>query len=120
VLFPSGGGAVAAVIRDSGGAIAGGARPFINIPDATSAEASALRYGLELLETIGCTPVIVESDSLELVKVCNREVDLWLSCTAILTDCCQIAQRIGRVSFIHCRREANKVTHNLARLSYSS
>jgi hypothetical protein len=33
------GGAVAAVIRDSKGeAIAGGARPFINIPDATMAE----------------------------------------------------------------------------------
>jgi hypothetical protein len=43
-FFPSGGGAVAAVIRDSKGeAIAGGARPFLNIPDATSAEASALR-----------------------------------------------------------------------------
>jgi hypothetical protein len=79
-----------------------------------------LRYGIELLETIGCTPVIMESDSLELVKVCNREVDLWPPYTAVLTDCFQIAQRIGRVSFIHCRREANKVAHNLARLSYSS
>jgi hypothetical protein len=57
---------------------------------------------------------------MELVKVCNREVDLWLPCIAILSDYFQIAQRIGRVSFIHCRREANKVAHNLARLSYST
>jgi hypothetical protein len=67
--------------------------------------------------TIRGQPVIVESDSLEPVKVCNREVDLWLP---VLSDCFQIAQRIGRVSFIHCHREANKVAHNLARLSYSS
>jgi hypothetical protein len=94
-FFPNGGGAIAAVIRDSKGeAIVGGARPFLNIPDATSAEASALRYGLELLETIGCTPVIVESDSLELVKVCNKEVDLWLLCTAVVQ---QFSQTIFRL-----------------------
>jgi hypothetical protein len=59
-----------------GGDIAGGARPFINIPNATTALAMALKYGLQILDTIGCTPVIVESDSLELIKVCNREIDL--------------------------------------------
>jgi hypothetical protein len=62
----------------------------------------------------------VESDNLERVKVYNREIDLWLSCTAILSDCFQVAQRIGMVSFLHCPREANKVAHNLARFSYNS
>jgi ribonuclease HI len=120
-FFPHGGGVVAAVIRDSKGeAIVGGAHPITNITDVTTAEASALRYGLQVLETIGCTPVSMESDSLELVKACNREIDLWSPYTAILSDCFQIAQRIGLVSFLHYPREANKAAHNLARLSYNS
>jgi hypothetical protein len=67
-FFPHGGGAVAAVIRDSRGeAIAGGARPVTNIPNAATAKASALKYGLQVLEIMGYTPAIVESDSLKLI-----------------------------------------------------
>jgi hypothetical protein len=34
--------------------------------------------------------------------------------------CFEIAQRIDLVSFQHCPREANKVAHNLGRLSFNS
>lgn len=117
--FPSGVGAVAAVVRnDRGESIAGGAKPVENVLDAATAEAMALRHGLNILEGIGCSPVIVESDSLELINACNGVIELWSPYTAILADCFQISQRIGNISFKHCPREANKTAHNLARLSF--
>jgi hypothetical protein len=39
-----------------------------NLFDAATPEALALRHGLELLENVGCTPVIVESGNLELIN----------------------------------------------------
>jgi hypothetical protein len=119
--FPSGAGAVAAIIRDDHGkAIFGGAWPISNVIDASTAEALALKYGLDLLEHTGCSPSVVESDNLKLINTCNGVIELWSPYTAILADCFQIAQRIGLISFQHCPREANKVAHNYARLYFES
>jgi ribonuclease HI len=41
------------------------------------AEAFALGHALQVIEEIGCTPVIVESDSLELVQVFTSVIDIW-------------------------------------------
>jgi ribonuclease HI len=113
--FPNGRGAVAVVIRnDHGEVIAGGAWPKQNLLDAMTAEAEALRHGLHLIESIGCAPVTIETDCLELVQACNG-AELWSPCTPIIADCCEIAQRLGMITFQHCQREANKVAHNLAR-----
>ena len=103
-----------------GEALAGGAWPLNNLLNATVAEAMARRLGLQLLDEVGCSPIIIESDCLELINACNGETDIWSPCTAILADCFQIAHRIGRVTFKFCPREANKAAHNLARLSFDS
>uniref|UniRef100_A0A8R7NW91 RNase H type-1 domain-containing protein n=1 Tax=Triticum urartu TaxID=4572 RepID=A0A8R7NW91_TRIUA len=84
------------------------------------AEAIALQRGLELLEDLGCQPVIVESDSLEIIQACNGVIEIWSPYSAILADCFQKALRIGDVSFIHCPRKANRLAHNLARHSFDS
>ena len=68
---------------------------------------------------MGCRPVIVETDSLELVEAFNRKIDIWSPYTAILMDCFQIARRIGQISVLHCPREANEVAHEIARFCYS-
>jgi ribonuclease HI len=120
-FFPNGSGATAAVIRNSHGeAIGGGTWPLANILSPASAEAMAMKNGMMLLENIGCSPVVVESDSLDLITACNGEIELWSPYSAILADCFQIARRIGRISFQHCPREANKTAHNQARLSFES
>jgi hypothetical protein len=49
----------------------------MNILDASTAEALALRYGLTLLKDIGCSPTIVESDNLELMNDCNGTDEIW-------------------------------------------
>jgi hypothetical protein len=71
-------GTAAAVIQnDCGQAIAGGVWTLMNILDASTAEALALRYGLTLLKDIGCSPTIVESDNLELMNDCNGTDEIW-------------------------------------------
>lgn len=119
--FEDGSGASGAVVRDDkGAAVAGAAKVFDHLLDLTIAEAFALQGGLELVESLGCVPVIVESDSLELIQACNGIIEIWSPYTAILADCFQKAQRIGNISFQHCPREANMVAHNLAKHAYDT
>jgi hypothetical protein len=87
--------------------------------DARVAEAEALRHGLQMIENLGCSPVIVESDCLELVGTCNG-AEIWGPYTPILADCFQMCQRLGMIKFQHCPREVNKVAHNLAKLCFES
>jgi hypothetical protein len=91
-----------------------------NILDASTAEAISLKRGLELLENFQCSPTIVESDNIEVVNACNGEIEIWTPNTAIIMDCFQIAQRIGRISFKYYPRDSNRVAHNLARYSFDT
>jgi ribonuclease HI len=119
-FYPNGMGAVAVVIHnDHGEVIVGGAWPKLNLLDATTAEAEALRHGLQMIEIVGCSPVIVESDCLQLIDACNG-ADLWGPYTSILADCFQISQRHGVITFQYCPREVNKVAYNLARFCFQS
>jgi hypothetical protein len=97
-----------AVIRNCRGeVIAGGSWPLFQTLDATTAEALALRHGLLLLEEIGYSPTVVESDCLELINNCSGETEVWGPHAHILPDCLHISRRISNISFKHCLREAN-------------
>ena len=85
----NGEGAAGVVLRnDKGEAVAGGCWPLSNLLDATTAEALALQKGFMLIEQLGCSPVTIETDSLELVQAYNGVIDIWSPYTAILVDCC--------------------------------
>jgi ribonuclease HI len=115
-FFPNGFGAIASVLHNSRGeAVVGRACPKINLSDATTMEAEAIQQDLSLVEGLGVTLVIIESNNLELINACNGVTELWGPYTAIMMECFQISQRIGSISFQFCPREANKVAHNLAR-----
>ena len=88
--------------------------------DAATAEAIALQSGLNFIEDMGCAPVIIETDSLELMQDFNGVIEIWSPYAAILSDCFQRARRIGNVTVQHCYREANDVAHKLARVTYDS
>ena len=98
----------------------GAAWPLNNLLDAITAEATALQRGMMFIEQIGCAPVIIETDSLELSQAYNGVTEIWGPCSAILTDCFIRAHRIGSITVRHCRREANSVAHKLARHAYDS
>ena len=92
----------------------------MNVLNANTSEALALKKGLQFVETLGCRPVLVESDSLQLVDAFNRVIEIWSPYTAVLIDCFQIARRIGQVKVQYCPREANVVAHKIARSVYNS
>jgi hypothetical protein len=47
-----------------------------NILDAPTAEALALLKEVELLDRLGCSSVVVESDPLELIQACNGVIEI--------------------------------------------
>lgn len=119
--FEDGSGAIVAIIRDSRGqAVAGTAECFYQVQDAASAEALALRRGLQLVQERGCTRVAMESDCLEIIDACNGEKEIRAPYSAILADCFQFAHEVPSLSFMHCPREANNLAHLLARHAYDS
>jgi hypothetical protein len=61
---------------------------------------------------MGCSSVVIKTDSLELVHVFNGQIDIWSPYAAILADCFQLASRIDKVH--------NNVTHKLAAFCFNS
>jgi hypothetical protein len=52
------------------------------------AEVLSLLRGLdEFLEIFGCSSILIELDSLELVKYCNDMIEVWNRYVAILAEC---------------------------------
>ena len=109
-------GATAAVLRSCRGeALVAMTWLMDHLLDASTAEARAIQKGLEFVEYLGCTRLIVESDSLEVIQACNGLTEIWSLYTAALADCFPKARTIGAVTFVHCPREANTLAHKLAR-----
>ena len=120
-FFPNGTGATGAVLRnEKGEAMAGGYWPLGCVLDAATAEAAALQKGMLLIERLGCSPTIIESDCLELCQAYNGVSEIWSPYTAILVDCFVRAARIGSITICHYSRESNSVAHKLARFAYDS
>jgi ribonuclease HI len=114
-------GSIGAVVRDYKGEFIAASTVFLPyILSPAVAEAMAMREGLSLANRMGCTNVIMESDSTETVDACNGTEAWWGESAAILADCVDLASLLNSVSFQHCPREANEVAHDLARDSFAS
>ena len=99
--------------------MAGGYWPLSNLHAAT-AEVTALHKSLFLIEQFGCSPTIMEFDSLDLCQAYNGEIEAWSPYTTILVDCFIRAANIGSITVRHCSRESNTVAHKLARFAFDS
>jgi ribonuclease HI len=114
-------GATAAVIRDDKGQFLVGSCAYLeHVESAATAEAIAMRNGLELAVSLGCNRVEAESDAVDVINACNGEEMWWSSAAAIYADCISSIATLGEVKFRHCPRESNEVAHNLARFCYDS
>jgi ribonuclease HI len=103
-----------------GEAMAGKAGILDNLLSSATSKALALLRGLETIEDLGSTPIMIESDSLELIKACNGVIEVWNSYSTILAECFMKVGATKDISFQHCFMDANKVSHNLARNVYRS
>jgi hypothetical protein len=111
-------GTAGAIIRDDrGNFISAGNWKIDFCYDVLTAEASALRYGLSLAQTVGCNKVIINSDNLEVVNTMNEGGRSAGPAAAIFDDCYHMACDFLHTSFVHCPREANMVAHELANLA---
>jgi ribonuclease HI len=114
-------GATGAVIRDNqGGFLAAGSTFIPHVSSASMAEALAMCHGLKLARDLGYTTVQAESDSLEVIQLCTGTERIWNDATAIYAEILECAGSIGVVEFMHCRRETNKVAHDIARHCFRS
>ncbi|KAI4994410.1 hypothetical protein ZWY2020_029458 [Hordeum vulgare] len=109
-------GFVGAIIRDQSGQFIAAANERIDICfDSFTAEALAVRFGLNLARTVGCSRIVVSSDSLEIVEAL-KDGNFSSVASAIIDDCFFMASEFNHVIYDHCFRESNQVTHELARL----
>lgn len=107
-------GATGAVARDDRGEFIAAASWFIpHVTSADSAEANAIRNGLVLPMNIGCSSLIVESDSYNAVEIINQE-DYQGQDVAIYMECKQLGADFSNFNVVHCFREANLVADSIA------
>ena len=69
---------------------------------------------------IGCSSVQVESDCSFTVDAINRHDCYQGSDVALLAECKDLSGEFAKEVFMHCFREANATSDELARYSYST
>jgi hypothetical protein len=77
------------------------------------AEAYAMKEGLWLARETGCNNIVAES--VETIESCTGVYQWSSDVMVVYADCVDLVASIGEVSFRHCLREANMVTHSLAK-----
>jgi ribonuclease HI len=114
-------GSTGAVLRDFEGRFVAASNMLIpHVASAATAEAIAMKNGLLLANILGCNRIHAESDSMETIDACSGGDTWWSEAAAIFADCVDLTTAIGDVKFQHCPREANKVAHELAKVSFSN
>jgi ribonuclease HI len=112
-------GLVGAVLRDNYGKFIAAYSLFLpHIPSAKDAEARAMKEGLDLANRMGCSHIVAESDSMEIIEACTGESTWFDESAAVFVDCVDIATLIGQVSFRYCPRDANRVAHEIASFGF--
>ena len=117
--YDSSAGSTGAILRDYQGNFVAAETTYLpHVASPMMAEAYAMRQGLILANRLGCNNVAAESDSLEIIQACTGEHSWWSEAAAIFADCMDLILQIGNVKFRFCLREANKVSHELAKNSF--
>jgi hypothetical protein len=76
-------------------------------------EGLALLKGIDMLDQLGSSSIVVESDSLELIQASNGVIEVWSPYSVVMAECFMKASTIKGISFQHYPRDVNKVGHEL-------
>nr|POE71500.1 hypothetical protein CFP56_34310 [Quercus suber] len=85
------------------------------VQDAEVIEALALRWAIRFATETSFDCVIIESDSLSVVKAIQDTVESICHIGHIIDDVRHLAKAMKSCEFHHKKREANQVAHTLAR-----
>ncbi|KAK4847768.1 hypothetical protein QYF36_005675 [Acer negundo] len=83
------------------------------------AEAKAIYEGLVLAKKSGLLPLSIESDSLNVVKLCNGEITTRSDVFNVISEIQIIVNREERILISHIPRICNRVAHEVARREIS-
>lgn len=84
--------------------------------DSFTVEAIAVRFGMNLARTVGCSKVKINSDSEEVVSALKDGNSSSIA-SAISDDCYFMALDFTHVIYDHSNRENNQVAHEHARIT---
>lgn len=104
------------VMRDEKGALLTGLTRQHTASNPFMAEMLAIRDGLSLAVSLGVELVVLESDNLEAVKACRKEVTKGET-RAILEDVWLLQQNFEKCGFTWTNRKGNQVAHTIAALA---
>ncbi|KAK4835953.1 hypothetical protein QYF36_016770 [Acer negundo] len=79
------------------------------------AEAKAIYEGLVFAKKSGLLPLSIESDSLNVVKLCNGEITSRSDVFNVISEIQIIVNRDERILISHIPRIYNRVAHEVAR-----
>jgi ribonuclease HI len=79
------------------------------------AEAYALKEGLCLVNQIGYSNFVLQSDCQEVIDIMNEEGFTASAAAPIFGICYDLWKDLPKATMEHCDREANQVAHELAR-----
>ena len=111
---------VRAVIRDENGLVLGSCTK--HLPQAynvVEVEALAAATTLALAEDLGMTRVILEGDSLVVIKALREEEQFLSPIGLLLEDVRMLSLSFQKLLYSHTKREDNSVAHSLARYTDS-
>ncbi|GMI75965.1 hypothetical protein like AT2G13980 [Hibiscus trionum] len=104
------------VCRDGEGfVVAAGILQHHNVGDAFVAEAMAYLQAVQLVREAGFLNIIVEGDSLTVIRKLRTSIKDSSITGPIVYDNKEASKLFSSISFNHVRREANKVAHELAK-----
>ena len=106
------------VIRNSEGKVMAAAmRPTKFLSKVDAAEAEAAKFGLEIAENVGCFPLIIESDSKEVVELISIKKSTRTEIFWVISEIQDRMKRLKKVKIQHTPRGCNSLAHSLANLA---
>lgn len=118
-LLPTGIVISGVVVRDEKGNLLTGCYRRHVAHSSLMAEALAIRDGMVLATSLSLEKVLLESDNLEVIQACRREI-MRGEIRAILEDIWKLKQELSRCGFTWTRRQGNELAHQIAALGRSN
>lgn len=104
------------IIRDENGRFLSGLTRKHATVDLLMTEVLALRDGIALASSLGLNKVVLESNCLEAVRACRKEIQKG-EITPILEDIWCLKQRFEKCGVTWTQRQGNQVAHVVAALT---
>lgn len=104
------------VVRDEMGTLLSGCHQKHPAHSSLMAKALAVRDGLSLVRSLSLDKVILESDNLEVVQACRREIQRG-EIRTVLDDIWRLKEDFSNCGFTWIGRQGNDLTHHVAFLA---